>query len=316
MKTVRRQHDNKAAFTIVELLTVMSIIVILISLLVPALSRVRRYSRRVKQKAQFHAIEVALDIYSAEQGEYPDSGQFDENDESYCGAMRLCEAMVGQDMLGSHPDSHFTSNLKVDPTATNPLYEDPVNYTGFIADATNLGARKGPYLQLENANANRLGDLYGTAPGNTGSLEKERFVLCDVYGRVTDKQSGKSLGMPILYYKADTSKIKHDIANPLSITNIYKVMDNDDLVMLGMPWDGGVNGSAHYMASDKTWETIHEKTGGGYELADPNRFYANTINEKINVTGGRPYRMDSYILLSAGFDGEYGTGDDVFNFGN
>jgi hypothetical protein len=25
---------------------------------------------------------------------------------------------------------------------------------------------------------------------------------------------------------------------------------------------------------------------------------------------------DSYILISAGFDGEYGTSDDVFNFGD
>jgi len=28
----------------------------------------------------------------------------------------------------------------------------------------------------------------------------------------------------------------------------------------------------------------------------------------------RPYRSDSFILLSAGPDGLYGTGDDVFNF--
>ncbi len=28
----------------------------------------------------------------------------------------------------------------------------------------------------------------------------------------------------------------------------------------------------------------------------------------------RPYRSDSFILLSAGFDGEYGTRDDVYNF--
>ena len=30
--------------------------------------------------------------------------------------------------------------------------------------------------------------------------------------------------------------------------------------------------------------------------------------------GNRPYRADSYILMSAGFDGLYGTKDDVFNF--
>ena len=29
-----------------------------------------------------------------------------------------------------------------------------------------------------------------------------------------------------------------------------------------------------------------------------------------------PYRPDSYILISAGADGLYGTGDDITNFGN
>jgi hypothetical protein len=48
--------------------------------------------------------------------------------------------------------------------------------------------------------------------------------------------------------------------------------------------------------------------------ANPKIFYINTKNEKITLTDGRPYRADSYILLSAGFDGQYGTPDDIFNF--
>jgi hypothetical protein len=46
----------------------------------------------------------------------------------------------------------------------------------------------------------------------------------------------------------------------------------------------------------------------------PKIFYINTKNEKITITDGRPYRVDSYILLSAGFDGQYGTPDDIYNF--
>ena len=42
-------------------------------------------------------------------------------------------------------------------------------------------------------------------------------------------------------------------------------------------------------------------------------FYDNIFNENITAVD-RPYRSESYILLSAGFDGEYGTEDDVFNF--
>ncbi|MHC4479037.1 MAG: hypothetical protein ACYTEL_25715, partial [Planctomycetota bacterium] len=48
----------------------------------------------------------------------------------------------------------------------------------------------------------------------------------------------------------------------------------------------------------------------------PKLFYQKTVNPNITMLeGNRPYRADSYILLSAGFDGLYGTDDDVFNFG-
>ena len=42
------------------------------------------------------------------------------------------------------------------------------------------------------------------------------------------------------------------------------------------------------------------------------RFYWNTWNDKVSVV--RPFKADSYILISAGWDGEYGTADDVCNF--
>lgn len=52
---------------------------------------------------------------------------------------------------------------------------------------------------------------------------------------------------------------------------------------------------------------------------NPVTFYEEIRNKKIEIP--RPYRADSYILISAGFDGKYGPPpdgktDDVFNFGN
>jgi hypothetical protein len=42
-------------------------------------------------------------------------------------------------------------------------------------------------------------------------------------------------------------------------------------------------------------------------------FYNNTWNKKFTAAV-KPYNENTYILLSAGWDGLYGTRDDIFNF--
>jgi type II secretory pathway pseudopilin PulG len=290
MKPIIKQSGKEAAFTIVELLTVMSIIVILIGLLVPALNRVKRYAKEVKQKAQFHSIDVAMELFNTQWDGYPDSDAFDGDNEHYCGAMKLCEAMMGQDLLGFHPSSHFL-RAGTDGVGGTQLYPDEGDVTP-DEYAENLKTRRGPYLQLENANAYTLTSLYGSDT-NPFTDPNTLFVLCDVYSRRMN--TGNKTGMPILYYRADTSKTTHDTGDADNPDNIYDYFDNDELVGLKMPWDD--TGADH---------TI-------YGTNNPEQFYEDTLNEKITTTK-RPYRSDSYILLSAGFDGEYGTPDDIFNF--
>ena len=280
-------------------------IVILISLLVPALTQVKRYAKGVKQKAQFHSISVALDLYNAQFDSYPESDRLDSDSQAYCGAMKLAEAMMGQDLLGFHPESRF---LDDDGTGIDELYPDnpPIAQPLPSWYVENLKLRKGPYLQLENANAYKIKSLYGTAPADVAPFDGEKYVLCDVYSRVRlvrdlsdedDELSGKT-GMPILYYRANTAKTGHDFAQVDA--SIYDYRDNIDLIDLGVPWSG----FDHLIASTGT-------TSDGV-ASDPSIFYDKTQNK--NIVGQRPYRADSYILLSAGFDGEYGTPDDIFNF--
>ena len=83
MKRTQRQSKRRAAFTIIELLTVMSIIVILIGLLVPALNMVRRFAQGVRQHAQLHSIDAALELFNNEFNGYPDSSALDPMGESY-----------------------------------------------------------------------------------------------------------------------------------------------------------------------------------------------------------------------------------------
>ncbi len=307
---------SEEGFTIIELLTVMSIIIILIGLLTPALNRVRRYAMDVKQRAQFHSIGVALDLFHAEFEGYPESGRYDGSAApglEYCGAMKLAEAMVGQDLKGFNPNSKFRRDGTDGTTNLYPPKDTPTA----IDYAANLKSRK-MYLDLENANAYQIGDIYDATKITTDAkFISSSYILCDSYNRATNKKTGKKMGMPILYYRADTTKMLYPDSNAAPGTMItdartnnkyiYNFDDNQNLIDMGMPWD---TGPAHRLASGGT-------TSDGEALAGiyPKYFYDMIRDKKID-SGDRPYRADSYILISAGFDGEYGTKDDICNFSN
>lgn len=335
MKPINGNQSRRIGFTIIELLTVMSIIVILISLLTPALNRVRRYATDVKQRAQFHAIGIGLDAFNSEFDGYPDSSAVDDQGHNYCGAMRLAEAMVGQDLKGFDPNSHFERqgfpNSAGSLTPWDGMPYPPYGTCGKTVDSAcynqNIRSRK-MYLELEHANAYMLKDIYDNSvitsattnlsptPVTESSFDPNTYVLCDSYNRVTNKTTGKKMGMPILYYKADPAKIQFppvgtsssDMKSLVS-TYTYSFWDNQLLINMGMP------GSSYASHLGENGVTVDGFDLGASANACPEEFYRIIRDKKIS-SGDRPYRADSYILISAGFDGEYGTSDDIYNFGD
>jgi len=311
MKSIK-QSSKKAAFTIVELLVVMSIIMILMGILLPAFNRAKRYARKVKQTAQFKSIDVGLELYRGEFEGYPESDAEDDTtgtSYNYPGAMKLAEAMLGKDLLGFHPSSVFSKDGK--NAALTAPYDDlyPCNPpTPYTAEQyqENLRSREGPYLQLESANPYSLLDLYGAGNfgtlGDTGCDPNAGFVLCDEYKRIRTATTGRRVGSPILYYRADISRTIHDKTAPTQ--SIYNSRDNQEIINLGIAWD-------------MTTTYVHPMASSGTDYlgnpADWTKFYEMTRDEKVDVIP-RPKLVDSYILISAGYDGLYGTGDDIFNF--
>ena len=275
---------KKIGFTAIELLTVLAVVALLAGLLLPAISMVRRIARETKQRAQFATIEMALMAFKNDYGDYPPSdcplppAPYSD----YCGAQKLAEALLGWDLLGFHPKSDFRANG----------YNDD-GY--FIYDANNpvfFDRRRGPYLELATASAFRLGNISVRRPGlfyNTSPLAPDTFLLCDVFGaKKITLANGKtvSAGAPILYYRANTSG--------KAIREIYSVSDNDALVFLGKM----TNGQPHLLGD----------TSAAYQ------FFYDYIRDPKIAARPWPYRPDSYILISAGADGLYGTGDDIRNF--
>ncbi len=315
MKTTQ---NKSTGFTIIELLTVMSIIVVLIGLLVPALNKVKRYAMDVSQQAQLHSIDTALELFISNQSDdYPESKAQDVDGNPYGGAMKLSEAMMGQDLLGFHPESRFRLDGSDGRTNLTQLYEP-----GVVNLQENLKSRPGgTNLPEDNANAFRLSSIYSQADLQNsafgGTNAASMFVLCDVYKRVDNlgTAGGTKIGMPILYYKADTSGSYHDANAPVApdrFSNngfIYNVYDNEDIVQMGKPWET--------VGSAQKQHAMSISTGG------IGKFYDETENKQISITSTstmalglskRPYRANTFILISAGFDGEYGTADDITNF--
>ena len=272
---MKKENEAKTAFTIVELLTVMSVIILLLALLVPGMQRVKRYATKVEQVNQFHAIEIALEMFNTEWDGYPPSYK---SLDGFCGSMKLCEAMIGLTCDGYRPGSIFEVSIDLPKYVTT-------------TDKSDWGA----YLKPDQANAYNLKDIYPSetfAGMFSGVSPDQIFVLCDSYRRFnTSKVTGKTIGMPILYYKANSSNtaVPYDLAN--FNQTIYNCYDNKPLVDIPTP----LSGIQHPLLLDWAW------------------FYTRTINK--NSTGSiRPYRSDTFLLQSAGWDGLYGTMDDVFNF--
>lgn len=292
------KRKNKA-FTMVELLTVIGVIALLIGLLIPALTMVRNLAKKTQQKVQFTTIGLAINAFKSDYGDYPPSSPKDLADLDYSGAQKLAEALLGWDLLGFHPDSAFRSDGEDD--SGNPVY--PLNLDpGNPADLKNLQDRKGPYLDVETANAFKLNSLFN----NTDRLEGNTFVLCDVFGvkKITITQSGGKrvtfkAGTPILYYRANTSRKNHT-NSPSYDQRIYNVYDDKFLVDLGKVTPDGTGGKDHLLGDDNL----------SYKV-----FYDYITDLKVTAVPW-PYRPDSYILISAGADGLYGTGDDITNFEN
>jgi type II secretory pathway pseudopilin PulG len=275
-----------SAFTLAELLTAIAIIAILLGILMPALNQVRRIARETKQKAQIVSIDIGVTLYKNDFGAYPPSHgckptASDPCYYNYCGAQTLAEAMFGQDLLGFYPAS------KYDPC--DPCCSDPNTL------------RKDPYLDRTNISAFTPIQIFNrdTSP----DLEPDRFVICDGFtavNRIIGKKTYK-IGTPVLYFRADISPANKELIVPAAPSgedhslNIYNYVDNYYLMGLKRITDGKEH--PLWLPNDGKGKTFY-----GY------------IRDPMVPNIARPVRPDSFILISAGEDGLYGTKDDICNF--
>jgi prepilin-type N-terminal cleavage/methylation domain-containing protein len=302
---------KKYGFTILEILTVMVVIAILVGVLIPALTMVHTIAKETQQRAQFMEINLALEAFKGDYGDYPPSEWNDEDEiappeDDYCGGQKLTEALVGWDLVGFDPNSDWRADGRDADDSDPPVYD----LTGTDEERDEeLQARLEPYLgSLERVF--QLGCTDGKLNGryriDTAPLEPATYVICDVYAVqkvMFDNGGSTKAGTPILYYRANTSS--KTIESPTAFEDrIYNVRDNLPLINLKWQEDRQDN-------PGKDMPPLMNPSGS-YDF-----FYSKYIRDPKVTTPTMiwPYRPDSYILVSAGKDGEYGTDDDIRNFG-
>jgi len=322
MKTKRCGSErNAGGFTLVELLVVIGIIGILLSILVPTVNVAIVHSKNTSMRATLHAIAMGLDQFRNDFGSYPESdptvlfaidsslpyrGTHLTQHTSFLntGAHLLAEAMVGEDNLG------YNSN--------HGYY---INNDGIPSDHSgNPVKRWGPYVSVENMKI-------GTMPQAFETLDTSKLLFPDLLDeRVWENNMNSVLldtfnsakPLPIVYFKANSRgrSITPNNANP----GIYNFADNERILSpFGMASPLNID---QYPDVSALPTSPTEWNYGGYKHTLLQCFpYYIWDHKSEGMTpwlkgqwAARPYNPDTFILMTAGHDGIYGTEDDICNF--
>jgi len=339
----------RRGFTLVELLTVVFIIAALIAILVPSISAARNQAKKVATLSAIDAISVGLQMFKTDnardfpqtngfppsfahpkitgtsfdplKGEFP----FVDGHPSITGAHWLPAMLMGVDQQG------YISRKKVPKAYWNKAE------LWYTADGPGAGTvvleRSNLYVNPNNVRTVRTIDLRGRAnstlfKGGNNNPVSDLPVIVDLFDQ------------PLLYYAANThGRDTNMVEEKRKKGNDYNgggeqskgppyYFHQDNVMFTGddntKGWDFGGSELGHAIARSGKDLTAPELIQVD---ADPTQSNTNTfahyiVDRKLlktftsqtsKKTKLRPVNPDSFLLISAGVDGRYGTSDDPSN---
>ncbi len=320
-------------FTLVELLTVIFIIALLISILVPALNAVRDQARNAKTSGELSSIGKGVELFHSELGKYPRSHGgnpfFDDDSVILTGAQWLAVQLVGPDLQG-----YVKPELAID-TNDNGEIDEADWEAWYELDPDRAYPRLGPYVPTEGDIVQSFVSWAEGHPGYTvdGDLE-------DTGDRWSNDRVPffvDAYGLPIVYYAASTYAKKPFTTGTPGDLEYGRYDQSDNAGFTGTEGDNGRNpgwqgGLDPYGDAEETLpgSNIWHPLGiFGYDRSNPNNepdplhSFAGVIMDwnifETNLDAGTgegrvwPHNADSFILVSPGKDGLWGTKDDVSN---
>ncbi len=313
---------NKKAFTLIELLTVVAIISMLVGLMAIGMRKATITAKNLRQKAELKAMDIGLELFAKAFDGYPFSNQIPANGgQVICGGQRMAEALVGRDGYGVEPQTGWypPNDKAYNPLVPADLYNASVQ--------TSLRRRKGPFVEFKYSGVYTIQELWGGSGGTsiypsipnaaTDQAYTRSPVITDVFNKNQIVMNNESIkvGLPVLYYRANEAKPFRIDAQRALVTNptlqqaekwVYNYYDNQQLVNLPVLSDPALPDMDFVNPDTPNNMTDAQRAQRFYEIitqtAQPDRDYYKSFNANM------------FILISAGYDGVYGTKDDITNF--
>lgn len=329
---------HRHGFTLIELMVVVGIIALLVAIALPAFSSARRSARVTATKSILATIETGTEMFRTDGqfgGNLPPSygirnlvqSPHQVNSKNVTldwigGANLIAWALVGADQLGTPGFKNldgFTPTNDVYGGWTNDTHTDTGGLYEISDEISGTGQPVRPRAKLFVDPSKMAFPKFDT---NTRTFVLDKL---DTQQQLPSLCFLDSFNQPVLYYRANVGKpaMADDREDPAQNTGIYNLNDNAYITGSGNNAFGeGLDFGAGYdpEVPNRRHRLARLRAGGSIPtINDPVTeteagSFVRTIWNPNSTAAPRPQREDSFILLSAGPDGRYGTSDDIGNF--